>query len=251
MLRSEAEFQNRRVSAAARGEDEARDKFYYLLDGAMRDYDRALGDLEGRRVLVVGCSEGGVTPLARRGAIVTGIDIADQAIAHLNEAIRTEGLADRASALVMNAEEPEFPDGTFDVICCSGVLHHLIVERAAAGWRRVLKPGGRVAMVEPMAWNPAVLLFRLLTPSMRTADEHPLTPRDIRTLERHFAEVEVTGYALTSLLSLVWVYLPDPWSLKERSKRWLEALDTRLLRLFPFLKYFCWSSVIRLSGARG
>jgi len=249
-LKAEASFQNRRVQASAEGGAEARDRFYYLADRARRRYHDLLEGLAGKRVLIVGCSEGGVTPMARKGAVVTGIDIADEAIRRLNDALAREGLADRGDARVMNAEALDFPPATFDCICCAGVLHHLDVEKAAESWARCLKPDGYVAVLEPMAWHPLVALYRAVTPSMRTRDEHPLKPRDVRVLRRHFASVRVRGFVLTSVASLLWAFLPDVLRLK-RGTRWLcERLDDLLLAVLPPLRYFCWTSVIRLARPR-
>lgn len=101
-LALETEFQNRRVTAIEEGgHEEPRERFYYLLERAQRVFDETLSDVRGQRVLVVGCSEGLVTPLARRGARVTGIDISTEAIRRLTESIRREGLQELANAQVM------------------------------------------------------------------------------------------------------------------------------------------------------
>ena len=249
-LTKEANFQNRRVIAKHDGHAEARDRFYYLTERAVADYRSHLEAVSAKSVLVVGCSEGGVTPLARKGAIVVGIDISDAAIAKLTDAIAKEGLAERATARVMDAHNLDLPDDSLDIICCSGVLHHLDIERAARSWARALKRTGYAVMLEPMALNPLIALYRRLTPSMRTEDEHPLRPKDFRILRDYFESVEVRGYVLTSLASLIWAFLPNVWSLKERSQRLLEALDDWLLRAFPTLTYICWTSVIVLAAPR-
>ncbi len=249
-LKAEAEFQNARVRAGMNEEGEARDRFYYLAHKAIRRYRSTLTDVAGKHVLVVGCSEGGVTPLARRGARVTGIDIADQAIQNLNDSIKQEGWQDVAVARVMNAEDLDVEPDTFDIICCSGVLHHLDVPKAAASWSRALKPGGRVTMIEPMAYNPLIAAYRMATPSMRTDDEHPLTPKDIETLERHFGRVEVEGFVLTSLLSATWAFLPNVLGMKERSLSVLEPMDQVLMSRFPSLAFLAWTAVIQLYDPR-
>jgi SAM-dependent methyltransferase len=209
-----------------------------------------LDDVKDKKVLIVGCSGGGVTPLARKGAFATGIDIAEIPIMQLNEAIKREGLDDRCSAMVMNAEDLDFPENTFDIIGCSGVLHHLDIERAASCWARVLKTDGQIAMMEPMAWNPVVALYRFATPSMRTKDEHPLTPSDIKILRKYFQRVKIEGFALTSVLSILFVYIPIMSSMKKRFMRTLEKLDSWILRYCPCLTYFCWISVIQLFEPR-
>lgn len=241
-LQSEAEFQNSRVENE---EGEARDRFYYLVEDAFASYHAALEDVEGKHVLIVGCSEGGVTPLARMGAYATGIDIADAAIERLTAAIEREGLSDRGRALVMNAEELDFPDESFDLIVCTGVLHHLDVEAAAKSWSRCLKPGGKVHMLEPMAFNPLIALYRFLTPSMRTPDEHPLRPRDLRILRRHFGEVEMDCWAMTTVVSLLFAYLPDVFGMKRRLMRLLDPVDQFCFRYLPFTRYMAWTAFLR------
>lgn len=242
-LRAEADFQNDRVRA---GHDtEARNRFYYLAERARDRYQRELDDVAGKRVLIVGCSEGGVTPTARRGAKkVVGIDIADEAIRRLSEGIAAEGLSDRAAALVMDAENLDFPEKSFDLIACSGVLHHLDVEKAGASWARALDPNGKVVMLEPMAWNPAAAVYRRFTPSMRTEFEHPLKPKDVEILKRHFEDVQVESFVLTSLLSLPSAYVSRLEPFKDRALKVLESVDDVLFSVLPPLRYFGWTSVI-------
>lgn len=250
-LAAEAEFQNRRVLSSAEGREEPRERFYYLADKGRADYHRLLEDVVGKTAVVVGCSEGGVTPLARRGAqSVIGIDIADEAIHRLKAAIEREGLSERALAVVMNAESLDLAAASVDVICCAGVLHHLDVGKAARSWSRVLRPSGKVVMIEPMAWHPVVALYRMLTPSMRTPDEHPLKPADVEILREHFGSVRMRGYVLTSVASVLFTLWPRATSVRHSVLRHLERLDDRLLRWFPFLVYFCWTCVIELAEPR-
>ncbi len=249
-LLNEARFQDQRVVAAHQGEVEARGKFYFLAQPAFRKYESAFGNVEGKRILVVGCSEGGVLPFARKGARVTGIDISPEAIASLDRRIEDEGLAHLADAYVMDAHDPEFDARTFDIICCTGVLHHLETERAIQAWKRILKSDGQVIMLEPMAWNPVVALYRILTPSMRTPDEHPLKPVDFRSMDRAFGSVVTHAYVLSSVLALGWLIVPDFWNIRRRTAAALGKLDGLLLRAVPSLKYFCWTAVIELRAPR-
>lgn len=244
-LQREAEFQNRRTN-----QSEPRDKFYFLTDRAERRYEEALGEVAGKRVLVVGCADSGVIPLAQRGARVVGIDIADEAIQQLSSAIREAGLEGSAECFVMDAEHLGFESGSFDVVCCTGVLHHVDVDVAASEWGRVLKPSGRLVMLEPMKYNPVVAAYRVMTPESRSADEHPLTPADIRRLRRHFEKVEVSGFALTSVVLAPLALLPRLRRLRDATLRLLEPADDLLLRLAPGLSYFSWTSLITCSRPR-
>jgi SAM-dependent methyltransferase len=111
------------------------------------------GDVAGRRILDAGCGSGPLFAALRdRGAIVTGID----ASAGMLELARRR-LGDGADLRVADLGSPlPFPDGTFDDVIASLVLHYLEDWRPAlAELRRVLKPGGRliVSVDHPFAIN--------------------------------------------------------------------------------------------------
>jgi SAM-dependent methyltransferase len=111
------------------------------------------GDVAGRRILDAGCGSGPLFAALRdRGAVVTGFDKS----AGMLELARRR-LGDSADLRVADLGSPlSFPDGTFDDVIASLVLHYLedwgptLVEL-----RRVLKPGGRliVSVDHPFAIN--------------------------------------------------------------------------------------------------
>lgn len=245
-LNAEAEFQN----ARKKGDlfFSRRLKFYYLTNEALKYYQKILSEnTSGKKIIVVGCAEGGVTPLAKAGAKqVLGVDIASEPVKKLNQSIEKENLSHIASAVVGNAELLDVPNNSFDVICCLGVLHHLDIAKAASSWSNALNEEGLVIMEEPMAYNPIVAIYRLLTPKMRTEDEHPLVPADIKLLKKYFKKVDVQGYVLLSLFSLFFVYIYKSDELRDKSNKFLEKIDNLLLKRFKFLNYFCWTSVIVL-----
>ena len=248
-LAREAEYQNSRTTGKRAGDDEARGKFYYLAATARYEFDRRVESLtKNSRVLVVGCAEGGVTPSIRRGAVhALGVDIAEEPIRKLAKAIEEEGLADRAKVMVANAENlPDIDQQSFDLIYCTGVLHHLNIETAMKEWCRILDRNGSVVMLEPMAYSPFVAIYRFFTPSMRSVDEHPLKPRDFKILHNYFEYVIFESYVLTSIASLIWAYTPNIFSLREKSCHFLETVDRKLTNWCPLLRYLCWTSVIEL-----
>jgi SAM-dependent methyltransferase len=111
------------------------------------------GDVAGRRILDAGCGSGPLFAALRdRGAVVTGIDKS----AGMLELARRR-LGDDADLRVAELGSLlPFPDGTFDDVTASLVLHYLEDwGPALAELRRVLKPGGRlIASVDhPFAIN--------------------------------------------------------------------------------------------------
>jgi SAM-dependent methyltransferase len=100
------------------------------------------GDVAGRRILDAGCGSGLLLAALRdRGATVTGID---KSAGMVEQARRR--LGDDADLQVAELGSPlPLPDGTFDDVTASLVLHYLKDwEPALAELRRVLKPGGRL-----------------------------------------------------------------------------------------------------------
>src|SRR5262249_3356453 len=103
----------------------------------------------GQRVLDVACGRGAVLfPCAERvgqtGQAI-GVDLADEMVRATNEAAARRGIT--ARSLVMDAEHLDFPDATFDrVLCGFGIMFFPNQIQALDEFRRVMKPGGRLAV---------------------------------------------------------------------------------------------------------
>jgi SAM-dependent methyltransferase len=105
----------------------------------------------GERILDLSTGTGWTSRLvARRGAIVTGVDIAEDLIA----AARARAEAERLPITyeVGDAEQLPFEDGTFDaVVSTFGVMFASRPEAAASELARVCRTDGRVALT---SWKP-------------------------------------------------------------------------------------------------
>ncbi len=113
---------------------------------------RASGPLAGKRVLEVGCGTGELLRAVWRDAKparLVGLDPDPGMLAQAEAKFRGSGVA--AELLRGWAEALPFPDGSFDVVLSSLMLHHLdtSTKRAALReWRRVLAPGGALVLVD-------------------------------------------------------------------------------------------------------
>jgi SAM-dependent methyltransferase len=217
---------------------------YYELSRGVSDYrERVLTAAgSGKRVLEYGCGMGGCAfDLAARGAIVTGIDISASAIERASEKAK----AYPAGSLTFrkaDAEALPFEDASFDVVCGSGILHHLDIARAVAEIRRVVKPQGRAIFYEPLAYNPAARLYRVLTPGSHTPDEHPLTNQDLALLRSELGRVSFDFYDFIAVGAIPFLRLPaGEWLL-----RLTERLDRVLFGRLPVARH--WASAIVIDG---
>jgi len=102
-----------------------------------------VGDVEGRRVLEVGCGAGPLTAwLVEHGAVVTAMDVSPAMLQ-----LARERVGHRATFLLADLAEPLsfLPDTSFDLVVASLVLHYLENwEEPLRELRRVLRPDGAV-----------------------------------------------------------------------------------------------------------
>ncbi len=199
----------------------------------------------GKHVLEYGCGQGEASLIIAKKynpKSVVGIDISDVAVDQARSEAATLGL-DNVSFEVMNAEEMDFPDDEFDLVCGFGILHHLDLDIALRELARVLKPDGSCIFLEPLGHNPAINLYRWLTPNLRTADEHPLLLKDFVILQRYFSRLDPLFVNLTTLATLPFSRLPGSSTLLHGAARF----DKVLFRLLPFTRRFAWNVVLLFS----
>ncbi len=109
---------------------------------------RSVPDAGHLRVLDVGCGSGFFAAvLGSRGAAVTGIDLTPDMIKDGRAFLARHKI--EAELLVMDAEAPEFPDGTFDLVISRNLTWTLPDPiRAYREWHRVLKRGGSLLVFD-------------------------------------------------------------------------------------------------------
>lgn len=219
-------------------------KFYSVTGSANQKYaDVALEKCQGKRVLELGCGPGSLAfRLSEHGADAVGIDISPIAIQQAQDTASERGLS--CTFTEMNAEALTFEDNTFDIICGSGILHHLDLENVYTELSRVLKPGGRAVFFEPLGHNWFVNFYRWLTPKLRTPDEHPLLERDIEHAARHFKAVKPHFFVLLTLLLFPFRKMNFFSALIGK----VESIEKALLKRIPFLRRYSWILVLELGN---
>jgi len=120
----------------------------------------------GFRVLDVGCGTGTLAIRVLRrfpGIEVSGVDPDPKAIARARRKAERAGLKVRFERAF--GDETGFPDATFDRVFSSMMFHHLYKEdkpKVLAEIGRVLKPGGRLQLLDFAGGGPPNMLARLI-----------------------------------------------------------------------------------------
>ena len=107
----------------------------------------ALGPLEGKHVLDLGCGHGALAKaLVRRGAEVTGVDPQIEAVEAAEQAVP------EARFVQAGAEHLPHRDGLFDAVVILNALHHVPAPLMRAALREAVRvSAGPVLVIEPLA----------------------------------------------------------------------------------------------------
>jgi 2-polyprenyl-6-hydroxyphenyl methylase / 3-demethylubiquinone-9 3-methyltransferase len=170
----------------------------HRLNPARADYIAARTRLEGARVLDVGCGGGLLAEaLARRGATVTGIDMAPSMIVTAQLHAAESGLTidyRLQDAAELALQQPH----SFDVVCCMEMLEHVAEPGAFVGvLARLVRPGGAV-FVSTLNRNIRSFLLAIVGAEYVLR----LLPRGTHEYERFIRPAELAAWARVARLSL-------------------------------------------------
>ena len=166
----------------------------------------------------VGCGEGlvGLAALEREGVRVVFTDVSPVLVERARDAVRERGVLDRAMFAVADAASlTPLEDASVDAVVTRSALAYLADKAAAfAAARRILRPGGRLSIGEPIFRDSAFRLTAMrgviassdpdlellhrwhalaLPDTVEGIRAHPLTQFDERTLMRLAVTAGFTG----------------------------------------------------------
>jgi ubiquinone/menaquinone biosynthesis C-methylase UbiE len=188
----------------------------------------ALTDLPaGARVLDVATGAGAALFEAARRAgaagMVVGVDLAEPMVTQARRRGRRAGVGN-AALLVMDAEALGFRAGVFDAVLCASALYLLPHPvQALRGFRRVLRPGGTLAVAvfgadldERWSWR-GELLARLAPPLEPLGRRFDQVSLDRALQEAGFGEVAVRVERLDVAYADAAAWWASDWSHGERA----------------------------------
>ena len=134
---------------------------------------RAIGT-KRLKILDVGCGTGVIALLlAEMGHEVTGVDISERMLERARE--KAKSIEIPVKFEFGDAEDLPFDDGNFDVVVNRHLLWTMLnPEKAVSEWKRVLKPEGRVIIIDG-SWNGQALrkrVWRFLVVPLILITEH-------------------------------------------------------------------------------
>jgi ubiquinone/menaquinone biosynthesis C-methylase UbiE len=188
--------------------------------------------LEGKHVLDYGCGSGeNACLLAACGATVTGFDISPVSIEKAKRRAELMGLSDRTRFDVLAAGKTNYPDQSFDIVIGFAVLHHvhMILDDVYIEINRVLKPGGEVYFIEPVANNHLLKKIRRKVPVelVATQDERQLEYRELERVRQYGFSVTFRHFRFFERLHRV---------VGDQRRLALRRLDYHIEKFFPFLR---------------
>lgn len=231
----------------------------------MRYITQRLGNIKGKRLLDVGCGLGEASVyFAILGADVTSSDLSQGMLDATLRLAQANNVSVKQH--VASAEDMQLPsEAKFDIIYAGNLLHHVDIEETITRIKPHLAPGGIFVTWDPLAYNPAINVYRSMATEVRTPDEHPLKWGDIKLFHKHFGTVETKYFWLTTLIIFVIMALAQRrnpnkerfWKvIVQEGGKWswlylpLEKLDSLLLTILPPLRLLCWNVVVVASAPR-
>jgi 2-polyprenyl-3-methyl-5-hydroxy-6-metoxy-1,4-benzoquinol methylase len=258
-IKYEREFHDAWADSEDVGKIDVRESNEVCTSPEMRYITKRLGNMHGKRLLDVGCGLGEASVyFAILGAEVTSSDLSQGMLDATTRLALSNGVTVKQH--IASAEDMQLlPDDKFDIIYAGNLLHHVNIEETITRIKPHLADGGVFVTWDPLAYNPAINVYRSMATDVRTPDEHPLKWSDIKLFHKHFSEVEKRYFWFTTLIIFIimaFAQRRNPnkerfWkAVVQEGNKWawlyrpLEKLDNLLLMLFPPLRILCWNVVV-------
>ena len=220
---------------------------------------RLMGDLKNVKLLDIGAGLGESSVyFALKQARVTAVDISPAMLDRCTALAGKYGV--NISTILDREAQFDYGEAEYDIVYGANVLRHIgDIKLLLKGVKRSLVPEGRFFFYDPLAYNPAINVYRRMATNVRTKDEQPLRFSHIKHFRKLFSEVHYRGFWLSTLFLFFKYYFIDRvhpnteiyckriFKKDPNQIEWwfnpLQRLDNVMLRIPPF-KYLAWNIVI-------
>ena len=197
-----------------------------------------LGDLQGKRVLELGCGWGRlVTAILHRGGECDAIDLSDVAVELTKKRAIVSGFKHGYRLFCTSAENFVPPQDYYDYVVGEAILHHL-QDYTLVGARifDALKNNGKAIFVENVCHNPVINLLRKI--KHRRMDPQKISPaeKDV-DLDRDISQQLAQPFGGYHIEGQFMFYLAWRFTTNEALLRWCFMLDKMFSRSFV-AKYY-------------
>ena len=216
------------------------EKILFLRKKAIDHSYALLGIIRNKKLLEIGCGSGKQAIFfALKGAEVSVIDASDEALKAVSILAREKKASIQGHR--MNAEALEFESQAFDSIYINSVLMHVNPEKVLQECSRVLKPGGKLVITEPLRYAPFVQVYRWLS-SYRTTSPQYATLKMFEQCKKHFTAYSHKEFYFFSSALLPLGYVKNP--LLKKVYAAVNRIDDYFIKIVPPVQKFCWISVV-------
>lgn len=196
---------------------------------------------DGQRILEI-CGHTGENGaiLARLGATVDSVDIAEALVELVKQRAKVNGIENRLRPAVMSVHAMGFADNSFDAVFGKAALHHLDLKAARDEIHRVLKPGGVGIFAEPVVLCSLLRVLRSYVPirvDKESPGERQLNQQDLDEFYGPFSSSQFAYFRAFGRLERI---IPS-------SARPLAMLDSNFFRMFPSLSALAGVCVMRVT----
>lgn len=184
--------------------------------------------------------------LAAQGATIIAAELSRGGLRTLVRRCEAAGVPGTVAPLQADVQHLPLASRSIDLVYGENFLMYVDPGLVGRECARVLRPGGRVVLLEPTAHHPLVKLYRRVGSPYRTTAPRYFALADIARLAAPFAAVRHREFYLTTVLALPLVRWPRLFGMAFRV---LNGTDQLLSLAIPPLRRFGWLTVIELTTA--
>ena len=150
-----------------------------------------------KTVLDIGCGTGALLMMIherKKGAKLFGVDLSEEMIK-----VAQAKLGNAAALTVSDSEKLPLKSGSIDLVLCTFSFHHYPNPAVVfKEMHRVLSPGGRIIMADPLAPTPIRQVMNMLIPFMKDGTVHYYSKKEM------FGLAEAVGWTVSKWGKLNW-----------------------------------------------